>query len=427
MARGHQPTEDLDELIERAVDTFFVEESELHSAGIDAPGEAELQTPPKVASPTGRKDEGVSLDSALDDLFSAPPDEREPGGGSIKNVATPTSLISSGDAETDKAIDFAVETLFVEVPETPVPETTELDVSDVIEAEEAQVEVDEGEGPTIDLDLADEIRLEPDASWAEASPMETPSAAETTVAYDDLMSREIERHFESSLSEPEAPVRSAVPERKSAAPRPAAAAPVQAQALRKLQEAILTLEWEISKRSVTSVMRELKSLRGQYQDDVTVDFAALSMRLVVDYLIKRTHYAHPESIRFLLDVTDLLDRSVSTPNLDPLAAFHRILSRYEKYKSTVRKAEGLPDRQPSILAELEIKDPELFAELVKAHAQTILKAGYSLAKRIQNTSDSANLIRSFRFLVTRSINRILDGTCKPKSVKPVRKGNKRRT
>ncbi|MEW6351693.1 MAG: hypothetical protein AB1646_21805 [Thermodesulfobacteriota bacterium] len=436
MARGHQPTEDLDELIDRAVDTFFVEESELHPSGRGEAVEPERPATPKAASPKDRKGEGVSLDSALDDLFSTPPDELDSEGGPVKSVTTPTSLISSGDAETDKAIDFAVDTLFVEVPETAIPETTELDVSDVIEAEEAPLVV-EGEGPTIDLDLADEIRLEPDASWAEASPMDAAAgASETTVAYDDLMAREIERHFESAFVEPEAPVEPAVPRRKAAvapqppaveAPRPAAAAPVQAQALRKLQEAILTLEWEISKRSVASVMKELKSIRSQFQDDVTVDFAALSMRLVVDYLIKRTHQAHPESIRFLLDVTDLLDRSVSTPNLDPLAAFHRILSRYEKYKSTVRKAEGLPDRQPAILGELEIKDPEIFAEIVKAHAQTILKAGYSLAKRIHNTTDSANLIRSFRFLVTRSINRILDGTLKSKGAKPIKKGNKRRT
>ncbi len=426
MARGHHPTEDLDELIDQAVDTFFVEESELKPTAHGHPGDAAQPAPPAAARPAGEKGGGLSLDSALDDLFANPPDEPGAGRGPVGGFATPTSLISSGDEETDKAIDFAVETLFVEVPESAVPETTELDVSDVIEAEGAPVLVDE-DAPTVDLDLADEVRLEPDASWAEASPMETPAGSETTVAYDDVMAREVERHFETAYSEPQTQAAAAVPARKAAAPQPTSGAvPVRAQALRKLQEAILTLEWEISKRSVTAVMRELKSLRTHFQDDVTVDFAALSMRLVVDYLIKRTHLAHPESIRFLLDVTDLLDRSVATPNLDPLAAFHRILSRYEKYKSTVRKAEGLPDRKPAILAELEINDPDLFAELVKAHAQTILKAGYSLAKRIRNSQDAANLIRSFRFLVTRSINRILDGTSKSKAVRAPKKGNKRR-
>jgi hypothetical protein len=171
-------------------------------------------------------------------------------------------------------------------------------------------------------------------------------------------------------------------------------------------------------------VKELQNVRDQFSDNVTVDFAALSMRIVVDYLIKRTSRAHPESVRFLLEVTDFLDRNLATSGKDPLQAFHLILSRYEKYKSTVRKAEGLPDRKPPILNDLEIDNPEVFSEAVQSQAATIIRAGNSLAGRINSTQDPANLIRSFRFLVNRSVNRILDSTYKQK--KTSKKGSKRR-
>jgi hypothetical protein len=429
MARGHQPTEDLDELIDRAVDTFFVEESELHPEALEGAQGHSASTREEAHGREDKTTKGVSLDSALDDMFSMPiDDEPPPPDMGLGGSSTPTSLISSGDPDTDRAIDFAVETLFVEVPDTTSgsPETTEIEVSDVVEAIDAPSPEQMDAAGTIDLDIADDVQIEVDGSWAEAEPTQVQGEAATTVSYHDVMESEIERHFDSLYSEPSPPAQPTVSVRASAA-APARTATVQVQALRKLQEAILTLEWEISKRSVTTVMKELKSIRGQFQDDVTVDFAALSMRLVVDYLIKRTHHAHPESIRFLLDVTDFLDRSVSTTNLDPLQAFHRILARYEKYKSTVRRAEGLADRRPAILDDLEINDADEFAQMVKAHSQTIAKAGFSLAKRITNSPDAANLIRSFRFLVNRSVNRILDATCKEKPAKLAKKGNKRRS
>ena len=147
----------------------------------------------------------------------------------------------------------------------------------------------------------------------------------------------------------------------------------------------------------------------------------------MDYLIKRTHQAHPESIRFLLDVTDFLDRTVTTTNPDPLQAFHQILTRYEKYKSIVRKGERLPDRKPAILGELEIKDPAQFAQIVKTHCQVIAKAGFSCKSGLTTVRMPLNLIRSFRFLVNRSINRVPQATCKEKTAKQAKKGNKKRT
>ncbi len=430
MARGHHPTEDLDVLIDQAVDTFFVEESELNPAVLKGDDSGSNPASREAAGKVGKTSQGVSLDSALDEMFSTPleedpPPHHSPAGG----AATPTSLISSGDPETDRAIDFAVETLFVEIADIAPgsPETTEIEVSDVVAAldDSAAEPMDEG-APTIDLDITDDIQIEAEGSWAEAAPLGASGSAETTVAYDSIMEREIERHFESVYTEPERAAQLAVHVQAKAAP-PAPTITVKVQALRKLQEAILTLEWEISNRSVTAVMKELKIIRNQFQDDVTVDFAALSMRLVVDYLIKRTHQTHPESIRFLLDVTDFLDRTVTKTNPDPLQAFHQILTRYEKYKSIVRKGEGLPDRKPAILGELEIKDPAQFAQIVKTHCQVIAKAGFSLQKRLDNSADAANLIRSFRFLVNRSINRVLDATCKEKPAKQAKKGNKKRT
>ena len=108
---------------------------------------------------------------------------------------------------------------------------------------------------------------------------------------------------------------------------------------------------------------------------------------------------------------------------DPLYSFHHILSRYERYKSVVRKAEGLPDDDPAILHQLEIRDAVVFYKMVDQQTKTIAKAGHSLAKKLNKTKDPENLIRSFRFLVNRSVNRILENTLKEK-VKKVSKKRK---
>ena len=163
-------------------------------------------------------------------------------------------------------------------------------------------------------------------------------------------------------------------------------------------------------------------MRAKFQDDVTVDFAALAMRLVLDYVTKRMSHAHPESIRFLLVVAGFLHRNAGAEEKDPLAAFHQILTRYETFKTVVRKAEGLPDRGRFSGHDLEIKDPEAFSKMVEAHALNLLRAGKSLAKQLGRTRDSRNLIRSFRFLVTRSVNRIFESTHK-KVVTVARRGS----
>jgi hypothetical protein len=113
-----------------------------------------------------------------------------------------------------------------------------------------------------------------------------------------------------------------------------------------------------------------------------------------------------------MEVTDYLDRKLSSSEDDPLVAFHQILTRYEKYKSAVRKAEGLVDRTPPILRQLEIRDADSFSRLVERQATTIAKAGRSLARRLGRSGNPEDVIRSFRFLVSRSVNRILENTLK---------------
>jgi hypothetical protein len=251
------------------------------------------------------------------------------------------------------------------------------------------------------------------------------------------MAQEIERHMHTMFEEkapPPTPEPSPPAQRAAAAmappafprtgPRRKAEAEADQYPLRRLQEAILTLEWEISKRSVTALNSELVKVRQKFQDNVTVDFAAMSMRLVLDYVVKRMSRAHPESIRFLLDVTDYLDKSLASSLEDPLRSFHHILTRYETYKQVVRKAEGLPDRKSALVEDLGIKDPAAFAGMAEAHAAALVKAGKSLVQRISKAKDPENLIRSFRFLVNRSVNRILESTQKgqmqkkPKKPKP---------
>lgn len=420
MAKPHE-IDDLDELIDRAVDTFFVEgpgpdelafQAELDAPPAPPPAKEEPKSPP-ASTASG----GPSLDDVVDTLFMSNFDEPPPPSAS--------SRVTSGDMETDRAIDLAVDTLFIEEPETPAPETAQIEVEEIISVE--------GDEATDDYMIVEEVPAE--TYEADAEPVETYEAVEEpveevtggeeTATYDDAMALEVERHMHTlfqDIAVPKstppptaAPVSEAPPAPKKVVPSPGEAYP-----LRKLQEAILTLEWEISKRSVTVLNSELHRVRQKFQDNATVDFAVMSMRLVLDYVVKRMSRAHPESIRFLLDVTDFLDRSLATSMEDPLRSFHHILMRYETYKSVVRRAEGLVDRKPPILNDLEIKDPQVFVGTIQAQTTTLMRAGKSLAKRLATAKDPENLIRSFRFLVNRSVNRILESTQKTQA-KRVRK------
>lgn len=434
--------EDLDALIDQAVDTFFVEApTEEEAFGGVSPGGARLDeepkaVPPKNAPPAGYG--GPSLDEAVDSLFVSSFDEPPERPSS--------SVITSGDDDTDREIDLAVETLFVEEPDSPPPETAQLEVG------ETELPDDEDFLRNVEAHARKKQSVAPRAvpSRQDRYENQTPEPS-----YDDIMAQEIQRHMQSVLNEtlqeptPKPAQRPAPKPTPKPAPTPAATSqiartvkkqpvktahtaqpPVVApephsvrasSPVRKLQEAILTLEWEISRRSITVLANEIEKTRLKFQDNVTVDFAALSMRIVLEYVVKRMSRAHPESIRFLLEVSDYLDTRLTESDEDPLASFHFILMRYEQYKSIVRKAEGLPDSNAAILNQLQIKDPAAFYKMVDQQARTISRAGRSLASRMSRVEDPENLIRSFRFLVNRSVNRILENTHKSKVKKVVKK------
>lgn len=363
--------EDLDRLIDRAVDTFFVEVSDEDDPDLqyEDSGADQTAVSPKASPQSHVKEE--SLDGGgTDSLTFQSFYEGEVSGSGRK--------LTSGDIDTDRAIDLAVDTLFVEEPDAPTPETAEVEVAEA-----------ESEG------------------------------AVSAVLNEDIILEEIQDKLavQHNLS-----IQAASGKHEGAvAPKQPMLAAQQGLPLKKLQEAILTLEWEISPRSVAVLSKELAKLRVRFQDNVTVDFAVLAMGLVLDYVTKRMSRSHPESIRFLLVVTGFLHRNAGSEEMDPLAAFHQILTRYETFKTLVRKAEGLPERRTVSQHDLAIDDPETFSKVVEAQALNLLKAGRSLAKKLDGAKDSRNLIRSFRFLVTRSVNRIFESTHKKKSATTARR------
>jgi hypothetical protein len=392
--------------------------------------------------------EGPSFDDALDSLFNK-------SFGDIRSSTT----VSSGDEDIDKAIDLAVDTLFVEDMDIPAPETAELEAQTL---ESTQTVLPPPPQPTAPPppprgDTAHRAQAKQQAAVSKTGRLEKfkrddeMERFKDTLFVDEPPETEIVRQTASRQAGPKptpqappihakqaaqappqpvprprppAPAPQPTPEGRPAPAARSAAKPPQTaeahdvKAVRKLQEAILTLEWEISKRSITILANELQRLKTKFKDDVIVDFAALTMRVVLDYLIRRLRRAHPESIRFLMEVTGILLDGMDSGERDALGTFHEILTLYERYKSVVRKAEGLKDDESSqALKDLSVPDPHAFAELVAAQAHTIAEAGESLALRIAVSSDPENLIRSFRFLVTRSFNRILEGTQRRKPTK----------
>lgn len=426
-------SEDLDKLIDRAVDTFFVEEPDPEERAEMESSEAQ-PVPDRTPEP---KDEppaaGPSFEEAVDTLFMSAFQEEKPPDSSYDM----RSWITSGDSETDRAIDLAVDTLFIEEPESAAPETTELDVK-VIKAAEALAGRSRAVAEPKPSPPKPRKQIEPvpapEALVSSAHPVTsrdrkpTTQPATPTVSYDDAMAQEIQRQMHTIYKEASRePIRGPAPARPVAAPsRPGRPSKPESFPLRNLQEAILTLEWEISQRSVTTLAGEIRKVRAHFKDNVTVDFAVLSMRVVLDYVVKRMSRAHPESIRFLLDITDYLGKGLASSMEDPLEAFHHILNRYEKYKTSVRRAEGIPDSKPPIVDALAIKDPDGFSRTVTMQALTLKKAGQALVAKLETSQDPENLIRSFRFLVNRALNRILESTCgqKPKAV-PKKKGRRR--
>jgi hypothetical protein len=393
--------DDLDQLIDVAVDTFFVEAPTTGEYRIPAESESPGSSPsPPAEAASGPTTETPSFDEAVETLFMT----------AFKGA--PQS-VTSGDQETDWAIDLAVDTLFVEQSEAPPPETAQLEVRVADSGSEAEQFVEYNEIPA----AAPPLKAVP-GKKRPAAPASMPRvASDSAVSYDDVVAEEISRHMHTLYDETAQPDQALVRGHAAAAQvaAPPGESPVRAAdsfPLRKLQETILTLEWEISKRSVSALASELQKVRTRFQDNVTVDFAALAMKVVLEYIVKRMSRAHPESVRFLMEVTDYLDRKLSSSEDDPLVAFHQILTRYEKYKSAVRKAEGLADRTPPILRQLEIRNADAFSRLVERQATTIAKAGRSLARRLGRSGNPENVIRSFRFLVSRSVNRILENTLK---------------
>ncbi len=376
--------EDLNRLIDIAVDTLFIEVSEEDEQvlGDNSSGPGISASHSGSSSPADRKThsspETVTGSSPFESFHDSEPSGQD-------------RTTTSGDIETDRAIDLAVDTLFVEEREAATPETPEVEGLENLAGREE---------PPDQYPAKDLSGMTPDSGGSSVG----------TALYDNMLAQEIHRKMLSRYKESS---QAAPLKREAAFPRqrPVGGAQ-QVSALVKLQEAILTLEWEISPRSVTVLSNGLAKLRARFRDDVTMDFGALAMRLVLDYVAKRMSRAHPESIRFLLVVAGLLHMIATSGATDPLAAFHQILTRYESFKVTVRKAEGLPERGAASITDLAIDDPESFSKMVAAQALTLLNAGKSLAKELDTTDDSRNLIRSFRFLVTRSANRILEHTHK---------------
>lgn len=415
--------EDIDALIDRAVDTFFVEAPSFEEYPESAPSTAVSVEPVAVeeSDHTRASNGEPSFDEAMENLFTS----------GFSRV----SHITSGDEDTDKAIDLAVDTLFIEEPDSAPPETAQLEVK---VAEAPAMELFETPAPSSRPVVPQRSATPtPRSAPPAAAPLATKPDAGVSVdvisdvdtsdiSYDDAMAREIERHMH-TLYQPKTAVAPNDTKRPQAGPaQPSAASSANIYPLRKLQEAILTLEWEISRRSITVVASELHKVRSAHSENVTVDFAALAMRVVLEYLAKRMSKAHPESVRFLLEVTDFLDRSMETSETDPLKAFHHILTRYERYKSLVRRAEGLPDAAPAILGQLGIADTHAFSATLEKQAKTLIRAGRALVSRLHKTNDPENLIRSFRFLVNRSVNKVLDGTQKDKGKKSLKTQKKRK-
>jgi hypothetical protein len=454
MAKFDESIDELDALIDKAVDTVFVEEPE------DAVEELEGSPLDEASSSSDTEDqsaeveiveEGPSLDDAMDSLFTssfeepAPQEQTQPEALQTADPSyeSPKSEVSSGDPEMDLAIDAAVDTLFVEdFDSSQAPETAQVDVAEVVSEPALQPEP----APTQEVGAPPRAKAPPPQPAPEPAPdkldtidfsdifTEEVGAPEeqgeeegSEAAYDDALAFEIEKHMHSLFTEqasqpppaqPQAQAQAQPSGKAGSQKKKLAAKQLDTSSLRTLQEAILTLEWEISERSIEALRKELKKLRVEFSNDVTVDFAALSMRVVLDYIVKRMSKAHPESVRFLLEVTQYIDQALGSAGKDPLLAFHKILTRYETYKSIVRKAEGLPDNDPKILGSLEIHDLKQFSELVEAQSMAIIKASYSLVKRIDSGGDTKNLIRSFRFLINRSVSQILDRTQSKKTVKP---------
>lgn len=409
---------DFDKLIDTELDAYFSDKGhgrESASGLNHGPKYGAVDTPPEPDfSSTTSGDQ--SLDQVVDSLFM----------GSFEGMKSSAS-VTSGDDETDRAIDLAVDTLFVEEPEGPPPETAELEAhvvqSHTRELDEPVPDLREEGGPggLVQETHADRQRVD------DERPQRVPDQA----SFEHGPAEGIELYPEAFLEpKPAKRAPSAPLERER---RPSKAAPPKEAKdsrtvgnLRQLQEAILTLEWEISRRSVATLEKELRRLRLRFRDDVAVDFAALAMRVVLDYIVKRMSEAHPESIRFLLEVTSLVRSTAVSTNKDPLGTFHSILTRYEKYKSVVRRAERIPDGKRQMVPDLGIKDPRAFAKMVTRQAKALAMAGQSLAQRIDSSEDPETLIRSFRFLVTRSFNRMLEGTRKHESSAMARKAKKRK-
>ncbi|MEW6487957.1 MAG: hypothetical protein AB1578_08585 [Thermodesulfobacteriota bacterium] len=167
---------------------------------------------------------------------------------------------------------------------------------------------------------------------------------------------EVDAYIDTAIDELFVPKRSTAS--PAAAPEPteppqgeAAAPPGPGHVLEALQEALLSLEWEVSDRNIRSFEREVRALGQQFSADRHVG-AVVQMALGVSkYLTAVGEVASPLGVQFptaVLRTLEVLLRERATPAAERKAAVEQLLEKYRRLQAEVRRpAARAPEAAPA--------------------------------------------------------------------------------
>lgn len=170
--------------------------------------------------------------------------------------------------------------------------------------------------------------------------MESANRPLNTLAPDD-----VDAYIDSAIDELFVPKKSTAPPTAAAVPAEPptgepAAAPGPGPVLEALQEALLSLEWEVSDRNIRSFEREVRALGEQFCADRHVG-AVVQMALGVSKYLKAVgEVASPLGVQFptaVLRTLELLLREPAAPAPDRKAAVEQLLDKYRRLQAEVRR------------------------------------------------------------------------------------------
>jgi pilus assembly protein FimV len=155
--------------------------------------------------------------------------------------------------------------------------------------------------------------------------------------------------------------------------------------LRNLKEMVLSIDWEISDKSMAGFLKEVDRLKQQYQEDkITVSFLKM-LAGVGRYINAKRAKAHPSSIKLLSPIYLNLEKVISSNKLtdtDKRRILFSDIRKFKKLKEEIALAKAPINEIPAKEIEPLMAEKEAGLDMDE---MTVKEATAYTLKEIKNT------------------------------------------